>query len=249
MPDRQNLVRAVDLALAGDWDAAHKIVQEDEDDATSCWIHAVLHKIEGDAGNSPLLVSPRRPVLRGLCRRQGRARRHQGRADLLSRASLPDPTASCSPAARSASPGAASSAAARLRRRQPLQQLGREPAQDASRLARILRPDTSAAHAEVGRRLQRGGARDGLLEAAVPDVVAQPAGELLVLRRVHILHADDDAQALRERHLGVALPELLQELQARAWRGSRALPAPGRNRLRAASTPSAPTGRARCRSA
>jgi hypothetical protein len=52
MADRQNLVRAIDLALAGDWDAAHKIVQEDEEDQTSCWIHAVLHKIEGDAGNS-----------------------------------------------------------------------------------------------------------------------------------------------------------------------------------------------------
>lgn len=46
------LMRAVDLALAGDWDGAHKIVQKDEDDQTSCWIHAVLHKIEGDAANS-----------------------------------------------------------------------------------------------------------------------------------------------------------------------------------------------------
>jgi hypothetical protein len=27
-------------------------VQQDEDDPLSCWIHAVLHKIEGDAGNS-----------------------------------------------------------------------------------------------------------------------------------------------------------------------------------------------------
>jgi hypothetical protein len=52
MADRQDLTRAVDLALTGNWDAAHKIVQEDEEDATSCWIHAVLHKIEGDAGNS-----------------------------------------------------------------------------------------------------------------------------------------------------------------------------------------------------
>jgi hypothetical protein len=49
---RDELTRAVDLALAGDWDGAHKIVQEDEEDATSCWIHAVLHKIEGDAGNA-----------------------------------------------------------------------------------------------------------------------------------------------------------------------------------------------------
>jgi hypothetical protein len=52
MADRQDLIRAVDLAVSGDWDGAHAIVQQDEDDATSCWIHAVLHKIEGDAGNS-----------------------------------------------------------------------------------------------------------------------------------------------------------------------------------------------------
>ena len=46
------LTRAIDLALSGDWDGAHKIVQVHEDDATACWIHAVLHKIEGDASNS-----------------------------------------------------------------------------------------------------------------------------------------------------------------------------------------------------
>lgn len=49
---RQELTRAVDLALAGDWDGAHAIVQAHEDDATACWIHAVLHKIEGDAPNA-----------------------------------------------------------------------------------------------------------------------------------------------------------------------------------------------------
>ena len=43
---------AVDLALAGDWDGAHTIVQAHEDDATACWIHAVLHKQDGDAANS-----------------------------------------------------------------------------------------------------------------------------------------------------------------------------------------------------
>jgi hypothetical protein len=52
MADRQNLIRAVELAIAGSWAQAHEIVQQDEDDTTSCWIHAVLHKIEGDAGNS-----------------------------------------------------------------------------------------------------------------------------------------------------------------------------------------------------
>jgi hypothetical protein len=53
MPTREDLVRAVDLALAGDWTAAHEIVQQDEaDDPTFSWVHAVLHKIEGDAANA-----------------------------------------------------------------------------------------------------------------------------------------------------------------------------------------------------
>jgi hypothetical protein len=52
MANRQDLIQAVDLAIAGDWKAAHAIVQQSEDDTTSCWIHAVLHKIEGDAGNA-----------------------------------------------------------------------------------------------------------------------------------------------------------------------------------------------------
>jgi hypothetical protein len=49
---KTDLLSAIDLALSGDWDGAHAIVQRDEQDATACWIHAVLHKIEGDAGNS-----------------------------------------------------------------------------------------------------------------------------------------------------------------------------------------------------
>ena len=52
MADRNELIRAVDLALAGEWEGAHKIVQVFEDDSDACWIHAVLHKIEGDASNS-----------------------------------------------------------------------------------------------------------------------------------------------------------------------------------------------------
>ena len=47
-----DLLNAIDAALAGHWDRAHKIVQADEDHRLACWIHAVLHKIEGDAGNS-----------------------------------------------------------------------------------------------------------------------------------------------------------------------------------------------------
>lgn len=45
------LIAAVNAALNGEWDQAHRIVQE-RGDAFACWIHAVLHKIEGDVWNS-----------------------------------------------------------------------------------------------------------------------------------------------------------------------------------------------------
>jgi hypothetical protein len=49
---KDDLLRAVELALAGEWDAAHQLVQAYEADATAAWIHAVLHKLEGDLGNA-----------------------------------------------------------------------------------------------------------------------------------------------------------------------------------------------------
>ena len=42
---------AIDAALAGEWEHAHRIVQE-MNDPLACWIHAILHKIEGDLWNS-----------------------------------------------------------------------------------------------------------------------------------------------------------------------------------------------------
>ena len=42
---------AVTAALSGEWDKAHLIVQ-DIWSLDAAWIHAVLHKIEGDEGNS-----------------------------------------------------------------------------------------------------------------------------------------------------------------------------------------------------
>jgi hypothetical protein len=48
---RRDCARAVRAALAGDWQQAHVIVQE-LDGPLACWIHAILHKIEGDAWNS-----------------------------------------------------------------------------------------------------------------------------------------------------------------------------------------------------
>lgn len=49
---REDLKRAAALAQSGDWDGAHKIVQQDEADPLSCWLHACLHKIEGDTDNA-----------------------------------------------------------------------------------------------------------------------------------------------------------------------------------------------------
>ena len=35
----------------GDWDKAHNMVDR-LDDATACWVHAYLHRKEGDTGNA-----------------------------------------------------------------------------------------------------------------------------------------------------------------------------------------------------
>jgi 7-cyano-7-deazaguanine synthase len=46
------VIRAIDLALAGDWQGAHAIAQRHEGDPLADWLHAVLHRIEGDDGNA-----------------------------------------------------------------------------------------------------------------------------------------------------------------------------------------------------
>ena len=35
----------------GDWDAAHKLAQA-QDDRTGAWVHAYLHRVEGDTANA-----------------------------------------------------------------------------------------------------------------------------------------------------------------------------------------------------
>ena len=42
---------AVQAALDGDWNTSHNIAQNYKD-PTANWLHAVLHKIEGDEWNS-----------------------------------------------------------------------------------------------------------------------------------------------------------------------------------------------------
>jgi hypothetical protein len=43
---------AVALLEKGDWQAAHKIVQEDEESPLSCWAHGIVHVLEGDLPNA-----------------------------------------------------------------------------------------------------------------------------------------------------------------------------------------------------
>jgi hypothetical protein len=45
------LVKALWLAARGDWDAAHNLAQ-DVDTPQGAWVHAHLHRAEGDAANA-----------------------------------------------------------------------------------------------------------------------------------------------------------------------------------------------------
>ncbi|MWD29143.1 hypothetical protein E0K89_016815 [Aquicoccus sp. SCR17] len=47
----QDLIRALDLLEAGDWEGAHVIAQDDPG-AAAAWLHAHLHRVEGDAPNA-----------------------------------------------------------------------------------------------------------------------------------------------------------------------------------------------------
>jgi hypothetical protein len=47
-----DLRQAIGLLERGDWDAAHRIVQEDEEDALACWAHGIVHIMEGDLPNA-----------------------------------------------------------------------------------------------------------------------------------------------------------------------------------------------------
>jgi hypothetical protein len=46
------LASALQHMEAGDWQAAHEIVQKHEDDALACWAHGIVHIMEGDLPNA-----------------------------------------------------------------------------------------------------------------------------------------------------------------------------------------------------
>lgn len=49
---KSDLRRAVALLESADWQAAHKIVQDDEDSRLFCWAHGIVHLMEGDLPNA-----------------------------------------------------------------------------------------------------------------------------------------------------------------------------------------------------
>ena len=52
-------------ARKGDWERAHELVGEDEEDRGCAWVHAALHREEGDLENAQYWYErARRPVAR-----------------------------------------------------------------------------------------------------------------------------------------------------------------------------------------
>ncbi len=47
----KHILKALDKLKAGDWNAAHKIAQDDESEAGS-WLHGIVHIVEGDDSNA-----------------------------------------------------------------------------------------------------------------------------------------------------------------------------------------------------
>jgi hypothetical protein len=42
----------LELLEKDDWQAAHEIVQKDEDSPLACWAHGIVHLMEGDVANA-----------------------------------------------------------------------------------------------------------------------------------------------------------------------------------------------------
>ena len=52
MKKGSELEQAVELLARGSWQAAHEIVQRDEQSPLSCWAHGIVHILEGDIPNA-----------------------------------------------------------------------------------------------------------------------------------------------------------------------------------------------------
>jgi hypothetical protein len=48
---KSGVLRALELQASGDLDGAHRLVQDDPS-SEAAWVHAHLHRVEGDASNA-----------------------------------------------------------------------------------------------------------------------------------------------------------------------------------------------------
>ena len=48
---RETLAKAVDLLASGQWEQAHRIVQDDTS-TLAAWLHGIVHTLEGDLDNA-----------------------------------------------------------------------------------------------------------------------------------------------------------------------------------------------------
>ena len=49
--EASSILKALNLLTSGDWDGAHKLVQDDPS-PEAAWVHAHLHRVEGDLSNA-----------------------------------------------------------------------------------------------------------------------------------------------------------------------------------------------------
>ncbi len=49
---KPDLLQALAHLEKGEWEAAHKIVQEDDSSPLCCWAHGIVHVLEGDLPNA-----------------------------------------------------------------------------------------------------------------------------------------------------------------------------------------------------
>lgn len=73
LPPTAPLLRAVWHGLRGEWTLAHEIVQADSS-ADAAWVHAWLHRIEGDESNAAYWYRRAgKPVASGSTQAEGEA--------------------------------------------------------------------------------------------------------------------------------------------------------------------------------
>ena len=49
---KTELLHVIALLDKGEWQAAHEIVQKDEESPLACWAHGIVHLMEGDLPNA-----------------------------------------------------------------------------------------------------------------------------------------------------------------------------------------------------